>query len=502
MPTTSGVSADSSPGDGPGSSATTTADGTTAGGSGEGTSAPGTADTSGGPPGDPDVKFDLGVIPDAPPPMGFVGIPETCAQAKLAQSTVGCSFHANKVQNFEEEPTSVIVGNVSETDSATVQLHWGPGGVEMPVGAPAVIGPLQAHEFVLDQPLEPGDVSVHRVGGAFRVQSDLPIVAYQHSPISAQAHNDSSLLIPDHALGQFYIVAAWNTSQTGHTSAFNVVGITDDTTVQWQPPNPTSAGSGVAAVGAFGMGSATIDQFDLLQVIAPIDASGTIIETSAPAWVMGTVPCVNVPVNITFCDHIEELLIPLEYWGTNYVGAHAPNRGSEQYWWRVYSGADAVTITTDPPQVGTPVTLDRGEFYEFATTESFLFEGDGPFMPVQYLEGQDGGAGTGDPASFQMVPVEQFLPVYVFVTGTGYTENYVQIIRPLGGADVLVDDIVVGGYSTVGGYEVADWPIAEGAHEARSEDPFGVIQVGYTAVTSYAYPGGLALEFINPNPEG
>ncbi len=36
----------------------------------------------------------------------------------------------------------------------------------------------------------------------------------------------------------------------------------------------------------------------------------------------------------------------------------------------------------------------------------------------------------------------------------------------------------------------------------RLAAPFGVTQVGYTDVTSYAYPGGLALGFINPNPEG
>jgi hypothetical protein len=123
-------------------------------------------------------------------------------------------------------------------------------------------------------------------------------------------------------------------------------------------------------------------------------------------------------------------------------------------------------------------------------------------MPVQYLEGEQSGAGTGDPASYQMVPTEQFLPRYVFVTGTGYTQNYVQVIRPAGGADVEVDDQVVSGYYAVGGYEVADWPISEGAHVAGSADPFGVIQVGYTTVTSYAYPGGLALGFINPDPEG
>ena len=44
--------------------------------------------------------------------------------------------------------------------------------------------------------------------------------------------------------------------------------------------------------------------------------------------------------------------------------------------------------------------------------------------------------------------------------------------------------------------EIADWPISEGAHLAASDEPFGVYQVGYTSVTSYAYPGGLRLKFM------
>jgi hypothetical protein len=139
---------------------------------------------------------------------------------------------------------------------------------------------------------------------------------------------------------------------------------------------------------------------------------------------------------------------------------------------------------------------------QFVSDESFMIEADGPIMPVQYLEGQDGGAGTGDPASYQMVPVEQFLSRYVFVTGTGYDLNYVQVIREQGGADVTVDGATVAGYYSVGAYEVADWSISEGSHVADSSGPFGIIQVGYTNVTSYAYPGGLRLATINPNPAG
>jgi len=97
-----------------------------------------------------------------------------------------------------------------------------------------------------------------------------------------------------------------------------------------------------------------------------------------------------------------------------------------------------------------------------------------------------------------MIPVEQFLDRYAFVTGTGYSVHYAQIIRTKGGPDVLVDGAIVGGYYTVGEYEVADYKISEGAHLAESNAAFGVINVGYTGVTSYAYPGGLKLAVINP----
>lgn len=460
-------------------------------------------DSEGASESDGGVKFDLPVLPDSGGGPVLPTIPETCAQALMIESTVGCSFHANKMQNFQEEPTSLVVGNVSDEHVATLQLYFGPaGGGEQAVGGPVMVAPGGTHEFVLDMPGEPGDVSVLRQGGAHRVESDRPVVAYQHSPISAVAHNDSSMLIPDHALGQNYIVAAWSTNIGNDFSYFNVVGVHEGTTVEWQPRNQTAAGSGVPAVAAFATGMVVLGAYDMLQVTAPSDVSGTIITTSEPAWVVGAVPCVNIPANVTFCDHIEELMLPLEYWGQEYVAAHAPQRGNEDYWWRIYSGDDAVTITTDPPQPNTPALLDRGEFIEFSTQQSFMVGADGPFMPVQYLEGQDGGAGTGDPASYQMVPTEQFLPRYVFVTGSGYDENYVQITRPQGGADVLVDGVLVTGYYAVGEFEVADWSIGSGAHVAQSEDAFGVIQVGYTDVTSYAYPGGLRLAKINPNPQG
>ncbi|WP_100793576.1 IgGFc-binding protein [Nannocystis exedens] len=428
------------------------------------------------------------------------GCTELCELIKSDPSSVGCVFRGNKMQNFAEEPTAITVGNVSKTKTATVAMYFYSGGAEQMVAGPIQVPPGQSAKFDLTMPPQPGTGSTLRVDSTFKVVSNVPVVAYQHSPIEAEAHNDSSMLLPDHAQQKNYIIAAFTPSLgAGQPAYFNVIGVEDGTVVTWTPPTPTLAGGGVPAVAANQTGMITVNDYDLLQVSGGAnDVSGTIVTLSKPGWVVGAVQCVNIPANVTFCDHIEEQMIPIEYWGLKYVGAHAPKRGSEDYWWRVYASEDNTTITTEPLQPGFPVTLDKGKFYQFSTQSSFIFTGDKPFMPVQYLEGQDGGAGTGDPASYQMVPVEQFLDRYVFVTGIGYNPNYVQVVRDVGAPDVLVDGVVVSGYYTVGDYEVADWKIGEGTHLAESAAPFGIYQVGYTAVTSYAYPGGLRLKVINP----
>ena len=429
-----------------------------------------------------------------------------CDLIELTPSTVGCSFFANRMDNYyTDQNDSLVVGNTSKSKPASVQLYFAPNGqnVEQAQGAPVVIPPGGTTTFQLTN-TPPDKVSQLRVGGSYRVQSDVPVVAYQHSPIGSQATNDASMMFPEHALQSNYVVASYKQSQGSSPSYFNVIAIEANTTVSWTPPVNTLAGAGVPAVNANQTGMVVMNRYDTLQVIAPSpngDLSGTIVSADKPIWVVGANECVNVPnINVLYCDHVEEQMLPLEYWGKKYVGAHSPDRGTEKHWWRVYGGEDGTTVTTTPPQPGFPLMLGKGQWYEFSVANgtSFLFEGDKPFLPVQYLEGTGGGAGTGDPAMYQMIPVEQFLDRYAFATGTNYQNHYAQIIRVAGGPDVLVDGNVVNNYYAVGEYEVADWPINEGGHLAESAAPFGILNIGYTPVTSYAYPGGTRLKVINP----
>ncbi|MFV8751324.1 IgGFc-binding protein [Nannocystaceae bacterium ST9] len=434
-----------------------------------------------------------------------------CSLAEANPSSVGCSFFATKMDNFTSnvntpaQNDSLTAGNISTDKPVTAQLYFVPidGNAEQPVGAAVEIPPQGTHSWVLDIP-EIDSLTVLRVGGVYRLETNLPVVAYQHSPLQATATNDSSMLLPEHALSGNYIIASYQGTVGPYPSYFTAIAVENNTLVNIQVRQATAAGAGVPALAANASTDVMMNRYSVLNMVVAQqqggDLSGTIITSPRPLHVLGANECANVPNgSVLFCDHIEEAMLPIEYWGEEYVGAHAPARsGTEKYHWRVYAGEDGVTINTSPAQPGFPVNLNKGQFHQFQTTQSFVFTGTGPFMPVQYLEGESGGAGTGDPAMILSVPTEQFLDRYAFVTGTGYTNHYAQVIRPNGGAEVFIDGNMVGGYAVVGNYQVADVAITEGAHFATSDQTFGIIQVGYTGVTSYGYPGGMRLAIINP----
>ena len=428
-----------------------------------------------------------------------------CDKAEAEPSTIGCSFIAARVDNiYGNEIDSFVVGNTSKTKAASVQFYLTPTGtnVEQAQGGPMNIPPGQTVKIEMTNP--PIDkVSGLRKGGSYRVQSTIPVIAYQHSPLTGQATNDASVLFPEHALRQNHYISSWKDGHNAYPSYFNVIAVQDNTTVSWTPSQATIAGAGVPAVAPGMTGQVVMNRFDTLQARANFggDLTGTYVTADKPIWVLGAVECVNIPtVQISFCDHIQEQMLALDYWGKKYVGAYSPPRGSEKHYYRIFAAEDATTVTTTPAQPNTPFMLNKGEWKELviANKTSFMIESDKPILPVQYIESQAGGGGTGDPAMYQMIPVEQFLDAYAFITGTGYSVHYAQITRQKGGADVLVDGQVVNGYYAVGEYEVSDWKINEGAHLAESAMPFGIVSVGYTSATSYAYPGGLRLAVINP----
>jgi IgGFc binding protein len=493
------------------------------------------------------------------------------AEAELP-SSAGCSFIANRQLHLDEgSPDGLVVTNPNDDMPVTIQLYRTPEGKrkEEPVGNPRVLQPGEETLFNLDAEFVLGDSSMFRTGGTYRVESDVPVVAYLHSPLTNARGNDSSLLLPETTMRLDYVVFSFapheeQSQNQGEPSYFEIVALEDFTQVEWTPPVDT-AGTGVNIdFVAAGDTSPPLDmnRFDTVRIAASAniqenadlrDVSGTVIHSDKPIWVVGASRCSRVPVReepaLGRCDPLQELLIPLDYWGQRYVAAHSPIRGTERHWWRIYSSGPGVRITAEgnlgcPDPIltaencpapnefdGEACTFEkRGSWIQVDVVngcsfflDSSLPNGDptGAFMPVQYLQGSRSGGEAaaestelGDPAMYQMVPVEQFLNRYVFSTGVGFDFHYVQVIRQVGSPAVYLDNVSVGGFYPVNEtYEVADALIEEGAHIIESGVPFGIVQFGYSSNdpsekcdndvdmnmichSSYAYPGGMKSEVI------
>ncbi|PRQ03066.1 hypothetical protein ENSA5_18370 [Enhygromyxa salina] len=474
-----------------------------------------------------------------------------CEELQDSASSEGCSFYTTSMYqatlpfNVTEEPSdAIVVGNPQLDREATVSLYYVPYGSNKeelveeiggePIENPVVIPPGESHVFLLDPTItiyqDEQETSLFRSGVVYHAESDLPVVAYLHAPYEAQNTNASTLLLPEHVMQNDYVVYSHGAWQM--PNYFTVIALHDQTTVTWRPSVETAGNSlPLPFVEQGEMGSQLLNRFDNIRIDTSIkhdrlkceqDLSGTVVSADKPIWLVSAVRVLRLPwcggivpgcndVDDMSCDYGSDFAmeqnLPLDYWGREYVGPASPVRDGEQHHWRVFAGEDNVNVTVTPAQPGTPINLaQRGDWVEFIvpTGTDLLFEGDGVFMPVQYVTGHhDNANNIGSPAMIQMVPTAQFLDRYVFVTGSGYSQNYVQVIREAGTPDVMLDGAAVAGWSAVAGWEVATVLIEEGPHEITSAGSFGIVQYGYSEhvgaeqnSAGYGYMGGMKAEVI------
>jgi hypothetical protein len=215
------------------------------------------------------------------------------------------------------------------------------------------------------------------------------------------------------------------------------------------------------------------------------------------------------------CDHVEEQIFPLETWGTNYVAARNPVRGGEPMRWRILAAEDNTKISFDPPvTIGGIVTLDAGQMIEFDEDDDFFIAANDPILVAGYMHGCTAtdvwpDSCPGDPYMVLMVPVEQYQQDYVFLVDSSYDRDFAKLVRP-SGVEVSVEcrGVVPEPRWTAIGNSGWDWATidmnpgeaacAPGTNQASSAQGFGVIVSGQAFAASYAYPGGLALQEINP----
>ncbi|MEZ4380665.1 MAG: IgGFc-binding protein [Nannocystaceae bacterium] len=424
-------------------------------------------------------------------------------------SSAGCSFTTQASAQNDAEPDGLLVTNISDAP-ATVQLLETPRGThdEVAVGAPVVLGPGAGHLFTIPGQAI-GEFSAAFAGGSHRVVSDLPVIVHQQAPLQLPS-SDSGLLLPDHALGLEYVVPSYPALH--EPSYFTIVAIDDYTHVEWTPPT-TTAGSGlpIPMVGPGETGALTLHRGDTLRIGAsakaqpdPLlrDLSGTLVAADKPIAVVGGSRCAQVPADVPECDHLFEPLLPVATWGSSYVGGPAPTWQDGPGVWRIYAGADGVTVdveVTGADKPPAPITLgERGAWIELELEGAAVFTGDGPFMPVYYMRSAGKAGGLGAPAMVQAPALEQQRARYAFATPAELDEHVAWVTRPVGGAAVMIDAAPVDGFEiAVGGFEIAVVPVAAGHHVATSAEPFGLVILGQGAATASAHLGGVGLKALS-----
>ena len=435
---------------------------------------------------------------------------------EVTATSVGCEFYGVDLAMLgsNELAYGVSVGNPgSVVANVVIEDMRGPGGSLREITTLA-LGPDESELVSINGMGGILSGQDHQVGtgtnalAAFRIRSDVPITAMQINPVGGGPSHvaEASLLLPANALDTSHFAVGY-ASLTPGGGWVAVVATEDGTTLD------TTGGSTM------------IDAFDV-QVYSTNDPTGFFVGADAPVAVFSGTTCTNIPGPMGACDHLEEQVVPAASWGTTYVGARHPvrytasNDDPEGVVWRVIAGVDDTTISLTPAVAGAQIVIDAaGDWQEFTTDESFVAEGDKPFMLVQYMSGCTNVVpvplnpdnpcnepATGDPYMIQMPPVDQWLDALPFLTDTSYPRDFVVMMRAqgtivnlacLGAVDASHFTAIPGTIYEVGMVDLdavggGEGSCVDGEQYISSSNPIGVIVGGMDWATSYGYAGGLA----------
>jgi hypothetical protein len=303
---------------------------------------------------------------------------------------------------------------------------------------------------------------------------------------------------------------------------FVVTGTADNTNVEVKlgPKGSVTAGGGISSAPAGGTLTFKLNAGDVAEVVGGsgqgFDFSGSLLKADKPVQVITGVPCMDFPLNVQACDHIEETVFPAETLGKHYVVTRptGPKKNEVGHVVHFYGNVDATTLTYKPSKPGgCPDFLNAGQVADCGEVgQDFDVAGDHEFGVAMFQVGGEkadpGSTATqpeGDPSQSFAVTVEQYRARYVFLAPTDYNTSYVDIVASPNTTLTLDGTDVSGQLKALTGtdYSIARVELGagkDGAHVLEGSAPIGIQVMGYGNNTSYQYPGGLNLSSISAVP--
>lgn len=490
-----------------------------------------------------------------------------CDSARANKSTIGCDYYAVNPGSFPEFRGSCYAVYVANTWTSDVTIDVLYGGQPLNVGglaripsgsganityAPLPGGKLPAGKFAIlflgdataiTNPIfpstcpggvTPGVTSEDTASGntelikAFRITTSAPVQAFDIFPYGgAQSYGSSAtLLLPVSAWGTNYLgVHGYAKSQAhgGDHLFLQVAADEDQTEITISPTSAIVGGTGVAATGANQPKKYTLNKGQVVQFLQDGDLSGSPIQSNKPVGLWGGNTCFNIETTDFACDSAHQQVPPIAAFGYVYAAVRHRDRGGapENVPWRIMGAVDGTMLSYLPsaPQ-GAPLTINSRQIIKFNSPGPFIVKSQDdkhPFYVGSHMmgAGAPNSGGTGDPEWVNVIPPQQYLDKYIFMTDP--TMSFTNIVLVRGKAkdssykDVKLDCQagLVAGWQPIAGsdYQFTRVDLVangqgqggcdNGLHEVKSDAPFGLTVWGWDVTVSYGYPGGASVLPIN-----
>jgi len=487
-----------------------------------------------------------------------------CESASANKSTIGCDFYSVIPGPEYEVRGSCFAAALANTWTTPVTItasfagtSEGEAVVRVPVGQgssityqPLTNGQLQPGEIGLvflaqynsgdgyHVPCPGGTVSLMNsatevdgtgYGNAFHIVTDRPVVAYDIFPWGGASSfvTSATLLVPTPTWGDNII--AVDAYEANPSLAFvngfphiQIVAAQDNTDVTILPTSAIIGGPGVAASPVNTPVTYSLNAGQMLQLQQPERLVGSPIQATGPISVWGGTACMNVPIGSVACDAAHQQLMHVQALGNTYLGVQYRGRaggGDEEVPYAIVGAVDDTQLSYDPaPPAGAPTTLHSGEHYEFNSTPQFSVtsqDEDHPFYLASYMTGGSFANGMGDPEFVNVIPPQQWLDHYLFLTDPTYANTNLVFTRKRGEDNTFKDVTLdcfgpLTGWTPIGAagdYEFTRVDLSvshqpqgncdNGVHTSDSEAPFGLTVWGFDSYASYGYPGGMSVKPIN-----